>query len=87
MIAMPLIVERTYPVRIRRTSDEEAAATRDLQRLLAALTSTDGEVRAAGVRALGQMEDPALVDRIALHIGDADESVRTGPPRPSCSLS
>ncbi len=56
--------------------EEDARGARGLERVLVHLESEDPDVRRFAVRALGRLEDPALLDRIVPMLEDPDDWVR-----------
>lgn len=56
--------------------EEDARGALGLDRVLARLDSDDPDVRRFAVRALGRLEDPAQLDRIAGLLEDPDDMVR-----------
>lgn len=57
-------------------SEEDARGARGLDRVFAHLESDDPDVRRFAVRALGRLEDPVHLDRIAAMLDDPDDAVR-----------
>ncbi len=71
----PDLEARAY-LRIVAAEDARPTEGRDLETLLSALASPSPRLRAASVRGLGRLENPALVGRIAPVLGDAHRGVR-----------
>jgi cyclophilin family peptidyl-prolyl cis-trans isomerase/HEAT repeat protein len=71
----PDLEARAY-LRLVAAEDARAPAGRDLETLLAGLASPSPRLRAVAVRALGRLENPALVAQIAPLLDDADRGVR-----------
>jgi cyclophilin family peptidyl-prolyl cis-trans isomerase/HEAT repeat protein len=71
----PDLEARSY-LRIVAAEDARPTEGPDLETLLAGLASPSSRLRAVSARALGRLENPALLERIAPLLGDPDRGVR-----------
>ncbi|HEX2338982.1 MAG TPA: peptidylprolyl isomerase [Vicinamibacterales bacterium] len=81
-LATALPIQQTISVEARRihailvAEDARAPTAADLEAILDGTKSNDPAVRRAAVRALGRLERPELLDRIAALLEDGDAGVR-----------